>query len=254
MTASRSNNGFDHSYCLQDSDRYFSPTSHFEDGVQLAPVARGSGYYATTAIADHAVKCLREHAAKYADQPFFQYVAFISPHFPLHALQDDVARYREKYLAGWDQVREQRWRRLRDMGIIRCELSAVEREVGPPYDFPAALEKLGAGEVNRPLPWSELTDQQRAFQSAKMAVHAAMVDRMDREIGKIVEQLRDMGAIENTLIFFLSDNGASAEIMVRGDDHDPQCPARIGRLVLVSGSGLVDLRQHAISPAQDMGA
>jgi arylsulfatase A-like enzyme len=231
------NNGFDHSYCLQDSDRFFSPTSHFEDGVQLAPVARDSGYYATTAIADHAVKCLREHAAKYADQPFFQYVAFIAPHFPLHALQEDVARYRGKYLAGWDQVREQRWRRLRDMGMIQCEPSAVEREVGPPYDFPAALKKLGAGEVNRPLPWSELTDQQRAFQSAKMAVHAAMVDRMDREIGKIVEQLRDMGAIENTLIFFLSDNGASAEIMVRGDDHDPSAPPGSAASYLCLGPG-----------------
>ena len=108
------------------------------------------------------------------------------------------------------------------MGIIQCALSAAERDVGPPYDFPAALEKLGAGEINRPLPWSELTDQQRAFQSAKMAVHAAMVDRMDQEIGKIVQQLREMGALENTLIMFLSDNGASAEIMVRGDGHDPQ--------------------------------
>ena len=177
-------NGFDHSYCLQDSDRYFSPASHLEDGVALPPVARDSGYYATTAIADHAVKCLREHAEQFPTQPFFQYVAFIAPHFPLHALQEDIARYREQYRCGWEQIRDQRWRRLRDLGIVQCGLSAVEREVGPPYDFPAALEKLGAGEVNRPLPWSELTDQQRAFQAAKMAVHAAMIDRMDREIGR----------------------------------------------------------------------
>ncbi len=170
-------------------------------------------------------------------QPFFQYVAFIAPHFPLHALQEDIARYREKYRGGWEQIREQRWRRLRDMGIVQCELSAVEREVGPPYDFPAALEKLGAGEVNRPLPWSELTDQQRVFQAAKMAVHAAMVDRMDREIGKILDQLSAMGVAENTLVFFLSDNGASAEIMVRGDDHDPAAPPGSAASYLCLGPG-----------------
>ncbi len=230
-------NGFDHSYCLQDSDRYFSPASHSDDGVALPPVARDSGYYATTAIADHAVKCLREHAEQFPTQPFFQYVAFIAPHFPLHALPEDIARYREKYRCGWEQIRDRRWRRLRDMGIVQCELSVVEREVGPPYDFPAALEKLGAGEVNRPLPWSELTDQQRVFQAAKMAVHAAMIDRMDREIGKILDQVSAMGATENTLVFFLSDNGASAEIMVRGDDHDSTAPPGSAGSYLCLGPG-----------------
>ncbi|MHB0956729.1 MAG: arylsulfatase [Pirellulaceae bacterium] len=230
-------NGFDHSYCLHDSDRYFSPTSHLEDGVALPPVPRDSGYYATTAIADHAVKCLREHAEKCPNQPFFQYVAFIAPHFPLNALQEDIARYQQRYQSGWEQIRDQRWRRLRDLGIVQCELSAVEREVGPPYDFPTALEKLGAGEVNRPLPWNELTDQQRSFQAAKMAVHAAMIDRMDREIGKILEQLDTMGASENTLVFFLSDNGASAEIMVRGDGHDPNAPPGSADSYLCLGPG-----------------
>jgi arylsulfatase len=99
-------------------------------------------------------------------------------------------------------------------------MSDVERQVGPPYHFPEALKTLGPGEVNRPLPWGELTEQQQQFQAAKMAIHAAMIDRMDREIGRILEQLRTMGALQNTLIFFLSDNGASAEIMVRDDGHD----------------------------------
>lgn len=107
------------------------------------------------------------------------------------------------------------------MGIVHCPLSAVEREVGPPYDFPDALKTLGPGEVNRPLPSSELTAKQRKFQAIKMAIHAAMIDRMDREIGRILDQLRSMGAFENTRILFLSDNGASAEIMVRNDGHDP---------------------------------
>lgn len=230
-------NGFDHSYYYQDSDRFFNPTAHSEDGVKLPPVARNSGYYATTAIADHAVKCLREHAEKYPDQPFFQYVAFVSPHFPLQALPQDIAKYRDKYAAGWDVMREQRWQRMRDMGIVQCALPTMERDVGPPYDFPEALQKLGPYEVNKPLPWTELTEDQRAFQATKMAIHAAMVDRNDQEIGKILQQLRAMGAMDNTLILFLSDNGASAEIMVRGDGHDPSAPPGSAGSFLCLGPG-----------------
>jgi arylsulfatase len=116
-------------------------------------------------------------------------------------------------------------------------LSAVERDVGPPYAFPEAIEKLGPNELNRPLPWKDLTAEQRAFQAEKMAVHAAMVDRMDREIGRVLAQLRASGALENTLIFFLSDNGASAEIMVRGDGHDPHAECGTGATFLSIGPG-----------------
>ena len=108
---------------------------------------------------------------------------------------------------------------------------------GRPTTFPKALEALGPGEVNRPVPWNTLTDQQREFQAAKMAIHAAMVDRMDREIGRVLDQLRAMGAFENTLIFFLSDNGASAEIMVRDDGHDPTAAAGSAASHLCLGPG-----------------
>ncbi|MBI5385349.1 MAG: arylsulfatase [Verrucomicrobia bacterium] len=211
--------GFDHSYSIEDHDRYFAPRNHFEDDVKLPPVEPGAGYYSTKAIADHAIKCLKEHAAQHAGQPFFHYLCFLSPHFPLQALPEDIARYREKYRQGWDAVREQRWQRMKSLGLVRTSLSAVEREVGPPYHFPLALDKLGSNEVNRPLPWRELTDGQRELQSAKMAVHAAMIDRMDREIGRVLDQLRTMGAFDNTLVLFCSDNGASAEMMVRGNGH-----------------------------------
>ncbi len=180
----------------------------------------GSGYYATIAIADHAVKCLHDHAENYGRQPFFSYVAFTAPHFPLHALPEDIQRYRETYRCDWASIRQQRWRRQKQLGIVSAGLSDVERELGPPYHLPESLEKLGPGEVNRPLPWNELTDEQREFQAAKMAIHAAMIDRMDQEIGRVLDQLRTMGALQNTLVFFLSDNGASAEIMVRDDGHD----------------------------------
>ena len=230
-------NGFDRSYTLRDQGRFFNPRVHSEDGKKLPPVEPGTGYYATTAIADHAIKCLAEHAARYRDRPFFHYLAFTAPHFPLHALPADIARYRERYRRGWKRLREDRWRRLTELGIARGDLSAVERDVGPPYHFPKALKKLGPGEVNRPLPWEELTDRQRAFQSVKMAIHAAMVDRMDREIGRVLEQLRAMGSFDDTLIFFLSDNGASAEIMVRDDGHDPRAEPGSAGTYLCLGPG-----------------
>jgi len=109
--------------------------------------------------------------------------------------------------------------------------------VGPPYPFPAALQKLGPNEVNLPIPWGDLQEEQRAWQANKMAVHAAMVDRMDREIGRVISQLRAMGALENTLILFLSDNGASAEMMVRGDGHDPTAECGTGATFLSLGPG-----------------
>jgi arylsulfatase A-like enzyme len=213
-------NGFDHSYSLEDHNRNFTPRNHTEDDKPLPPVAAGSGYFTTTAFADHAIKCLKEHAEKYASQPFFEYLCFTVPHFPLQASPEDIARYRDKYLRGWDAMRDERWQRMQKLGIGGSGLSATERDVGPPYPFPEDIQKLGPNEVNRPVAWATLTPAQREFQATKMAIHAAMVDRMDREIGRVVEQIRKMGALDNTIILFLSDNGASAEMMVRGDGHD----------------------------------
>ena len=212
--------GFDRSYWLNDYNRFFSPQDHRLDDRPLPPAGRDSGYYATTAIADRAVEFLKEHAEKHADAPFFQYVAFIAPHFPLHALPDDIARYADRYRAGWDAVRHERWQRIERLLGLPGELRPLEPEIGPPFAFARTHAILGPREVYRELAWSELTSEQQAYQAAKMALHAAMVDRMDREIGRLIAQLRDMGALENTVILFFSDNGASAEIMVRGDGHD----------------------------------
>jgi arylsulfatase len=229
--------GFDRSLDMRNHNNFFSDQGNWLDDMPLKPAAYESGYYATVATVDHAIGCLQEHAQKYADRPFFQYIAFIAPHFPLHALPSDIARYRDKYLEGWDVMRERRFARQQEMGLLNTALSPLEPDVGPPYHFPAALEKLGPGEINRPLPWNELTDQQRRFQATKMAIHAAMVDRMDREIGRLIEQLKTMGAYENTLIFFASDNGASAEIMVRGGGHDPHAVPGSAATYLCLGPG-----------------
>lgn len=229
--------GFDRSLDMKNQGNFFTSKGNSIDDVAVKVPAGEQGYYATVATADHAIDCLKDHAANHAEKPFFHYVAFIAPHFPLHALPEDIAKYRDKYLAGWDRMRADRHARMKAAGITNTPLSAVEREVGPPYAFPAAIERLGAGEVNRPLPWDELTDEQRRFQATKMAIHAAMVDRMDQEIGRIITQLKTMGAYENTLILFASDNGASAEIMVRDGGHDPKAEMGSAASYLCLGPG-----------------
>ncbi|MCW0219976.1 MAG: arylsulfatase [Prosthecobacter sp.] len=229
--------GFDRSLDTRNQGNFFSAKGNFVDDVPVKVPEDETGYYTTIAVADHAIDCLKEHAAKYADRPFFHYIPFIAPHFPLHALPEDIARYRDKYLQGWEAMREARFKRQKEMGIVNTELSALETDVGPPYDFPEAFKILGPGEINRPLPWADLTDEQRRFQATKMAIHAAMVDRMDREIGRIIQQLKDMGAYDNTVIFFASDNGASAEIMVRNGGHDPKAAPGSAATYLCLGPG-----------------
>lgn len=229
--------GFDRSLDMKNQGNFFSSAGNAIDDQPVSVPADEKGYYATVATADHAISCLKEHASKHADKPFFHYIPFIAPHFPLHALPEDIAIYRDKYLKGWEAMREARYQKQKTLGIVNTELSALEKDVGPPYDFPDAFKTLGSGEVNRPLPWDALTDEQRRFQATKMAIHAAMVDRMDREIGRILQQLKDMGEYENTIIFFASDNGASAEIMVRNGGHDPKAEPGSAATYLCLGPG-----------------
>ena len=234
-------NGFDHSYLLRDQGRFFNPNRHWKDDIQLPPVKKGTDFYATTALADHAIEVLTEHGKQHADAPFFHYLAFAAPHFPLHALPEDIAVYKDTYSEGWESIRQKRWQRQQKMGLLDAarvsELSRVERNLGPPYHFPQAFEILGKGEVNKPLPWKSLNDEQKQFQSTKMAIHAAMIHRMDIEIGRVFDQVRKMGQWDNTLVIFLSDNGASAEIMVRDDGHDPQLPPGSAGTYLCLGPG-----------------
>lgn len=230
-------NGFDRSYYLGDQGRFFSPLSHYEDDKKLPAVERGSGYYGTIKIAEKAIEQLKEHKTKHAEKPFFSYVAFTAPHFPLHALPEDIHAIGDRYAPGWEKLRNARWERIKKLGIVNGELSKVEPELGPPYHFPDALEILGNGEVNRPVPWDGLTKEQKQFQQDKMTIHAAMVERMDKEIGRIIDQLKAMDAIDNTLIVFLSDNGASAEIMVRDDGHDPKAVPGSASTYLCLGPG-----------------
>ncbi len=158
------------------------------------------GFYMTDAIADYAVNFIRGHVSDHSRRKqFFLYVPFTAPHWPLHALETDIARYERVYDAGWDSIRVQRYNRLVKSGIIDKQWSLPER----PASIPA---------------WEDVED--KAVWSRRMAVYAAMVDRMDQGIGKILQALDESRTIRNTLIIFLSDNGGSAEDVTGRQLHD----------------------------------
>ncbi|MDV6029113.1 MAG: sulfatase-like hydrolase/transferase [Phycisphaera sp. RhM] len=225
---------------LNQTGRYFKPKNG-PNGKPIRPLQFDDEFYLTSAMADDAIQNLKEHAEQYPDQPFFQYLAFTAPHFPLHALPEDIALYAESYNSGWEAIRRQRWQRMQAMGLLDPQsadrVSTVERDLGPPYHFPEAFEILGEGETNRPVAWNQLTDKQKQFQTTKMAIHAAMIHRMDIAIGRVFDQVRAMDRWDDTIVMFLSDNGASAEIMVRGDGHDPAQPPGSALTYLCLGPG-----------------
>ena len=231
--------GFDRSYLVSDQDRFFSPRRTSLDDEALPPVDVDAGYYATTAITDHAVEFLQRHHKAHAGEPFFLYLAYTAPHFPLHALQKDIDKYRDRYLEGWDVMREDRFKRLREGGFINTTLSEREPATKPAWNLPEAelQDKIGPGEAGHAVEWTSLTGEQKRFQATKMAIHAAMIDRVDQETGRVLGQIRDMGVYDNTLIFFLSDNGASAEQIIRGDMHDKTAPAGSAMSYLCLGPG-----------------
>ena len=229
--------GFDHSLVLEDHDRNFNPRHIIEDDKAQPPVAKGSDYYTTTAFGQHAVRCLEEHARDHAGKPFFSYLAFTVPHFPLHALPQDIAKYRDRYQKGWPALRAERYARQKQSGLITAALSPEEPDVTAPSGSAKDAARIGPAELRQAPPWDSLTPEQRELQAVKLAIHAAMVDRMDQEIGRVLKQLETMGALENTVVLFVSDNGASAELLVRGDGHDPAAAPGSAASFLCLGPG-----------------
>ena len=231
--------GFDRSYVLHDHDHNFGPKNHEMDDKPLPPVPAGKDFYTTTAIAGHARDFLKQHAEKHAGEPFLMYLAFTTPHFPLQAPPQDIAKYADKYTEGWDVCRKRRWQRMTKMGLVNCALSAPEPQTTASWSLPVEKlqEQIGPGEVARAVPWKGITDEQKAYEAIKMSIHAAMVDRNDQEIGRVIEQVKAMGAYENTVIIFVSDNGASAEQIIRGDRHDKSAALGSAKSYLCLGPG-----------------
>ncbi|MBE0537804.1 MAG: arylsulfatase [Phycisphaerae bacterium] len=153
--------------------------------------ADGSAWYGTDAYTDYAIKYVDEHV-KEKDNPFFLYVAYTAPHWPLHALPEDIAKYKGKYMKGWDALRAARHARMKKMGIVDADWPLTPRD-----------EAVTA--------WEAVDAEKKEEMDLRMAVYAAMIDRMDQNIGRIVESLKKNGVLEDTLILFLADNGGCAE-------------------------------------------
>ena len=214
--------GFDHSYRTEDG-RHLRPRFLIEDGDTLPLPGPEYEYEASRAIVDHAIKYLEEHHEKKANEPFFEYIAFIAPHFPLQALQSDIDMYREKFMLGWDELRVYRAENREVMGFDSHVVNTLEPERFAPWNLTEEelVAQIDKSETGRAIPWEALSRPQQEFQATKMAIHAAMITRMDREVGRYVKALKDMGYLDNTIIFFCSDNGASTEQMNRADKHTP---------------------------------
>jgi len=192
--------GFDEYFGLiSGASNYFSidPGRKFARGnEQINPA--NNRFYMTDAFTDAAVKFVDEHGRQPA--PFFLYLAFTSPHWPLHAWPEDIAKYRGKYKIGWDALREQRYKRQIELGIVDARWPLSPRDPEAPA-------------------WSDAANQDDL--DLRMAVYAAQIDRMDQNIGRVLAKISEVGAEKNTLVMFLADNGGCAEAVDRGKKGVP---------------------------------
>ena len=231
--------GFDHSYTLMDEDRYFTPRRLLLDAEALPQPKSEDHYYTTTAIADYTIRFLRDHAREHPSDPFLLYMAPHAPHFPLQAPAADIEKYKDRFAEGWDVARERKFSRMRRMGLVNGTLAPLEPNMWTRWNTPdeELFAKIGPGEVTRAVPWNTLTAAQKNFQRTKMAIHAAMISRVDFELGRVLDQLRAMDAERDTVVLFLSDNGASSEQLIRGDGHERDAPPGSARSFLGLGPG-----------------
>ena len=195
--------GFDRYYgTIHGAGSFWDPSALVRDNTQISIASdaeyRPAQFYYTDAISDHAVRFIGEHARDHAAEPFFLYLAYTAAHWPLHAKEADIAKYRGRYDAGYAAIRDARWARQKQLGVVEEKWT------------PAPV----VGD------WSKVAD--RAFEARCMEVYAAMVDSMDQGIGRVVAELKARGQLDNTLIFYLQDNGGCAEAMGRGGKAEPR--------------------------------
>jgi arylsulfatase A-like enzyme len=191
--------GFDRFYgTITGGGSFYDPGTLTRDNTQVSPAAdpdyKPKTYYYTDAISDHAVRFLAEHHDNQGNQPFFLYVAYTAAHWPMHALEEDVAKYAGKYDAGYEPIRAARLEKATKLGLVDAN-----------WKLSAPAGRWSAGPNAK-------------WEARCMEVYAAMVDRMDQGIGRIVAQLERQGNLDNTLILYLQDNGGCAETVGRKPD------------------------------------
>lgn len=183
--------GFDRYFgILNGSGSYYEPKTLTTGNKQIKPKP---GFYLTDAIADSASAFIQDHANSKQKSPFFLYVAFTAPHWPLHAKPADIAKYMKLYEQGWDKLRAQRFEKQKRLGIIDKSVT-----MSPRQDSVLAWDKIPASE--KPL-WIK-----------RMAIYAAQIDCLDQGIGRVLTTLKKNGMDDNTMVIFMADNGACAEM------------------------------------------
>jgi arylsulfatase len=189
--------GFDEFYgTIIGAGSFYSPNTLTRGNTNIEHESENDpAFFYTDAISDQGAAFVRNHARQHPERPFFQYVAYTAPHWPLHAHQEDIAKYKGRFDEGWDALREARLDRLVKSGIIDKSWKLSDRDSTQP-------------------PWTEA--DHREWRLRCMEVYAAQIDRMDQGIGRIVTALEETGQSENTLIIFLSDNGGCAEDIPEG--------------------------------------
>ncbi|MDG1893739.1 MAG: arylsulfatase [Fuerstiella sp.] len=184
--------GFDRFYgTIHGAGSFFDPNSLTRDNTQVSPVTdpeyQPDTYYYTDAISDHAARFIADHDKQQPDKPFFMYVAYTAAHWPMHALPEDIAKYKGYYDDGYAAIRNTRLQRMKELGVVSPEI-----ELSPQAED-----------------WTKV--KHREWEIRCMEVYAAMIDRMDQGIGKIVQSLKDSNQFDNTLVLFMQDNGGCAE-------------------------------------------
>jgi len=184
--------GFEKYYgTIKGSGSFYDPSSLCRQNDYITPendsAYKPRQFYYTDALSDNAVLFLREHEKESPDQPFLMYLAYTAAHWPMHALEKDIAKYKGRFDAGYDALRKERLQRLRKLGLV-----------GPNW-------KLSPTEGD----WGSVENKE--WELRCMEVFAAMLDNMDQGIGRVLTQLRDSGKLDNTVVMFLQDNGGCAE-------------------------------------------
>jgi len=189
--------GFDRYFgIIPGGANYFTPVIYSDNTSYKAP----ENFYLTHAITDSSVQFIDHHFAG-SNNPMFMYVAYTAPHWPLHALQKDIDKYKNKYKTGWDKLRQQRFAKQKQIGLFSTAVSMWPRDSVVPA-------------------WDDLPADKQNEMAMRMAIYAAQIDAMDQGIGKIVAKLKQKNQLDNTLIFFISDNGACAEFISSGKSKE----------------------------------